>query len=79
MVRRSEIEVAIKEQRSLILEPASSCQPGDSIHETQKLLIESTTGTVIITDPSGEKLLAMVTLHDLLRAQVAMSDREGGS
>ena len=50
--------------------------PGDSIRETQKLLIESTTGTIVLTDPTGDKLLAIVTLHDLLRAQVSMTERE---
>ncbi|MDQ6911285.1 MAG: chloride channel protein [Verrucomicrobiota bacterium] len=78
-VGRQEIEQALVQKRPLQLQRALAAYPGDSIRETQKLLIESTTGTVVLTEPSGEKLLAMVTLHDLLRAQVSMSEREGGN
>jgi len=35
------------------------------------------TSTLILTDTPDGKPLAIVTLHDVLRAQVAMSDREG--
>ena len=52
-------------------------RPGDTIRATQNRLIESTTGTVILADEPGGKVLTVVTLHDLLRAQVSMSEREG--
>jgi CBS domain-containing protein len=31
----------------------------------------------VISDKPDGKVLGIVTLHDILRAQVAMSDREG--
>lgn len=77
-VGRQEIEQALAQKRSLQLQRALVARPSDSIRETQKLLIESTTGTVVLAEPTGEKLLGIVTLHDLLRAQVSMSEREGG-
>ena len=74
---RAEIASALREHRSLRLEPAVLCQPSQSIRESQALLIQSTTGTVAIADDAS-KLLGIVTLHDLLRAQLAISEREGG-
>ena len=44
---------------------------------SQDLLIESPTHTLLLTDQPDGNPLAIVTLHDILRAQVAMSDREG--
>ncbi|MDQ6622408.1 MAG: chloride channel protein [Verrucomicrobiota bacterium] len=73
---RSEIANALAAHRSLKLEPAMICRPGQSIRESQTLLIQSTTGTVAISD-DGSKLLGIVTLHDLLRAQLSMAEREG--
>jgi CBS domain-containing protein len=48
----------------LKLEPAMTCRPGA---KSQALLIQSTTGAIAITDDTN-KLLGIVTLHDLLRA-----------
>jgi CIC family chloride channel protein len=42
----------------------------------QTLLIESDEAMVVITDREGGQPLAVVTLHDLLRAQLAMAGRE---
>lgn len=39
-------------------------------------MVESTTGTIAITRDKDGKLLGFLTLHDLLRAQLAMSERE---
>lgn len=74
---RSEIEAALAEHRSFKLHPAVSCRPGQSIRESQAQLIQSGTGTLAITDESQTKLLGIVTLHDLLRAQLAVAEREG--
>lgn len=72
---RSEIEAALAGHRSLNLQPALECRPANSIRESQASLIESPTNTLLLTDRAGGKLLAIVTLHDLLRAQVSMSGR----
>ncbi len=75
MAPRVELEVAIAEHRPPRLLPARECRPATSIRESQTSLIESVTGTVLLTDPQQGKVLAIVTLHDVLRAQVSMSER----
>ncbi|MGC2628214.1 MAG: hypothetical protein WA269_15400 [Candidatus Udaeobacter sp.] len=37
------------------------------------------TGTLVITDKSESKLPGIMTLHDLVRARVAVAEREGTS
>jgi CBS domain-containing protein len=39
-------------------------------------LIQSTTGLLAVTDESN-KLLGVITLHDLLRTQLDVAEREG--
>jgi len=75
---RTELERALFEHRPPRLEPAVTCLPGDRIREVQDLLIESSTGVVMLTDKPGGTPLGLVTLHDLLRAQLEMSERESG-
>ena len=77
MAIRKEIESAIYEHRPVKLESVSTCRPGDTIRDSQNLLIESQTATLILSDKPDGKVLGIVTLHDVLRAQVSMSDREG--
>jgi len=76
---RAEIEAALAEHRPLKLNAPVTCRPGQSIRESQAQLIQSSTGTLAITDDSETKLLGIVTLHDLLRAQLAVAEREGAA
>jgi len=77
VVRRPEIEQALAAHRPVQIEPVPTCRPGDAIRACQGLLIESPTETLVVSDNPEGKALAIVTLHDILRAQVSMSDREG--
>ncbi len=77
MVSRSEIEAALANHHEVKLEPASTCRPGETIRECQTKLIDSPTETVLLSDKPDGKVLGIVTLHDVLRAQVLMADREG--
>ena len=74
---RSEIEAAIAANRPVKVEAARTCRPAETIRDCQSLLIESQTETLVLSDKEDGKVLGIVTLHDILRAQVAMSDREG--
>ncbi len=76
VVARAGIESAIAANRPVPVAPAQTCRPSDSIRDCQNLLIDSPTETVVLTDKPDGKVLGIVTLHDILRAQVAMSDRE---
>jgi len=69
ILTRPEAEAASAGNRAPRLEPATVCRPDQTIRELQGLLIASSTNFAVLTDTSG-KLLGVLTLHDLLRAQV---------
>jgi len=75
VLTRAEAEKAMRENREPRLEPAVTCRPNQSIRELQLLLIESTTGVVVLTDRPGGRVLGLVTLHDLFRAEVSIAER----
>lgn len=78
LVQRSEMENALKEKRDVRLLIAGTVRPSNTIRECQAQLIESAAGLVVITDVANDgRPLGVVTLHDLLRAQAAISEREG--
>jgi CIC family chloride channel protein len=70
ILTRKEAEAALSEKRFPRLEAVKTCQPGQTIRQLQTLLIESTTQLVVLTDADGQNVLGLVTLHDLLRAEV---------
>jgi chloride channel protein, CIC family len=74
---RSEVVLAETEGRAARPIPAVSAKPSQTIRQCQALLIESECGLVVVVDDARGLPLAVVTLHDLLRAQTAISDREG--
>jgi CIC family chloride channel protein len=74
---RTEYTEALKENRPAALLPAATARPSQTIRECQALLIEAGCGLIVITDHVQGLPLAVVTLHDLLRAQTAISEREG--
>jgi chloride channel protein, CIC family len=76
---RGEIAAAPEEQRRLNVEEAVTCRTDQPIRESQAQLIHSPTDTLVITDESESKLLGIMTLHDLVRSQLAVAEREGTS
>jgi CIC family chloride channel protein len=70
ILTRKEAEAALVEKRFPKLEAATTCLPGQTIRQLQALLIESTTHLVVLTGEDGQAVLGVVTLHDLLRAEV---------
>ena len=77
MLVRTEFERARKERRPAQLLPVVTANPSQTIRQCQALLIESACGLIVIADPAEGRPLAVATLHDLLRAQAAISEREG--
>ncbi len=69
ILTRVQAQAALGENRPPRLEPATTCQAQQTILDLQNLLIESTTQFVVVTGP-GQSVLGVITLHDLLRAQV---------
>lgn len=70
IVTRTKLAEALAENRAPKLAPIVRCEPRQTIHELQARLIESPTGMVLVCDAASDKLLGLVTLHDLLRAQI---------
>jgi chloride channel protein, CIC family len=69
VLTRPEAEAALAGNRPPRLEPATTCRADNTIRELQTLLIGSSTNFVAVTDGGG-RILGVITLHDLLRAQV---------
>jgi len=76
IVSRIELEASIFECRPAKIEPAVTCRPGEIIREMQNRFIDASTGFIVVSDNPGGRILGVVTLHDVLRAQVSMSERE---
>ncbi|HEX4120187.1 MAG TPA: chloride channel protein [Verrucomicrobiae bacterium] len=73
ILTRKEGLAALAAHRVPTLEPATSCGPEQTILDLQKLLIESTTQFVVVVN--GDKSVqGVITLHDLLRAQVQKAE-----
>lgn len=72
MLSRKEVEAALTENRAPRVEPAITCLPTQTIRDLQMLLVEAQQAVVLVLDAPGGKILGLVTLHDLLRAQVSL-------
>jgi len=70
ILTRKEAQAALAQKQLPKLEAAATCLPSQTIRQLQVLLIESPTHLVALTDEDGQTVLGVVTLHDLLRAEV---------
>jgi CIC family chloride channel protein len=75
---RKELEAALSEKRPPKLDPLVTCLPQETIGQLQRKLIDSTSLMVVILDQPEGRVLGLVTLHDLLRAQVVLA-KEGAT
>ncbi|CAN5826283.1 hypothetical protein BH09VER1_BH09VER1_41920 [soil metagenome] len=76
VVLREEAEAAYKNNRLPESEFCPLTLPGQTIREAEHFLIEASTGMLVIADRPDGQPLAVLTLHDLLRAQLAVAERE---
>jgi CIC family chloride channel protein len=73
ILTRQEAEAAIAENRPPKLQPAVTCLPTQTIGDLQRALIDSTTLlVVVVADPNG-KVLGLISIHDVLRAEAALA------
>jgi CIC family chloride channel protein len=77
MLGRREAERALKENRVPSLVKVPTCLPSQSIRDVEMLLIESPAHVVILRDHDDGKILGLLTLHDLLRAEVSFAEQQG--
>jgi CIC family chloride channel protein len=73
VLTRKDAQAAQAEKRPPKLEPVTTCRPDQTIRELQTLLINSTTQFVVVVDEK-EAVLGVITLHDLLRAEVQKAE-----
>lgn len=73
ILTRKEAAAAVDEHRLPRCEPAVTCLANQTIAELQHKLIESNSLVVVVLDQAAGRVLGLVTMHDLLRAQEAMS------
>lgn len=73
ILARKEADLAQAENRAPKLEPATTCRREQTIRDLQHLLIESASQFVVVLDRPEGKVIGLVTLHDLLRAEVEKS------
>ena len=75
VLERNEMEQAAFQRRPPRLEPAVQVVSSETIREAQSRLLESCSGIVLVTDGPEGRLLGLVTLHDLLRAELAAGEQ----
>jgi CIC family chloride channel protein len=73
ILTRKEAQAALAEKRAPKLEPVTTCRGDQTIRDLQTLLINSTTQFVVVLDDHGA-LQGVITLHDLLRAEVQKAE-----
>ena len=76
ILRRSEIERAMLEQRTPDLDAPVSVRPHEQIQDVQQKMIQQGAAMILLCDHK-EQLMAVVTLHDLLRAQLSYGKMHG--
>jgi CIC family chloride channel protein len=74
ILSRRDLESALAGKTVPVPAPAVLCDPDLSVREVGALLMESASGMVLVRDSPSGGLMTVVTLHDLLRAQAALSD-----
>ena len=70
VLTRHEMERALLSNAQPEIEPAVTVDPQESVRVIQSRIIDSRAGMVVLCDDKLA-LLGVVTLHDLLRAQLA--------
>lgn len=77
MLSRQETLGTLEQGKPATLKPACTCQASQSVREVGMLLIESPTQVVLVLDRPDGKIVGLLTLHDLLRAEVAYAQKLG--
>jgi len=74
ILTRVEGQAALRENRIPVLEPALTCRRDTSIHDVQTRLIESPSHIVAVIGGEDEHLIGIVTLHDVVRAEMSFTE-----
>jgi CIC family chloride channel protein len=73
ILTRKEAKAALDAKRTVKLEPAVTCLRSATVRELQSKLIESSSLMAVIVDDTSRRVIGVLTLHDLLRAEASLS------
>lgn len=76
VISREEVKGFLESGHPPYIEPAITCHPGQTIQELADKFIQSPSGVLVVIDESTQKVVGILTLHDLLRAQAAVLDEQ---
>jgi CIC family chloride channel protein len=79
LVTRKEAQAALDAKRTVKLETPVTCLRTDTVRQLQGKLIEATSLMAVILDAPGGRVIGVITLHDLLRAEAALASGNGAS
>jgi CIC family chloride channel protein len=71
---RKAILEAIQSKASPAMLPLVACGPSEPIHAAAERLMDSASNFIVVLDDSTGRMLGILTLHDLLRAQAAVME-----
>ncbi len=77
LLLRRDAEPELAAGRPFSIHQVPTCLREQSIGEAQARIIEGGLGVVLLLDKPGGVVIGLLTLHDLLRAQNAMTERQG--
>lgn len=77
VLTRAEAQLALAKNRPPRLEQPVLALPEDTVRRAQNRLIDAPSGFIVVTEPSTGRLLAIVTLLNLLRAELSVAERSG--
>lgn len=73
IVTRQNVQGALDKGIAPEIHPVPCCLRDQSIGEVQRFLIEAEDGMVAVLDQPGGAVIGLLTLHDLLRGQIALA------
>jgi len=76
ILTRHEAEESLRSGIAPRIEHATTCDAGAMIRDAERLLVQSPTNMILITAGREERLVGLLTLHDLVRAQMAWGEAD---
>lgn len=74
ILTREDITASLTGRERPTVAPAVVCSPEESIHEVAERFLDSTNGFIVLQDKGNLQVSGILTLHDILRAQVAATE-----
>ena len=71
---RDAVEAALRHRSVPPLEKAVTCLPEQTIREVADRFLNTPSGFMVVVDPQTAAICGVLTLHDLLRAQAALTE-----